>query len=283
MKHQLLSMSVAAAIAIVGVIPTTYAEDDEVDCDGILVQSRFALANCMVESIVAIAAAAASTNGCAAGEWSISAIVPEWYQATLPIQGLAYVSNGAGDTYELTGQSSAMLQNNVNCQVNTTDDENTFGDRELNYSSGSGNYYPNAVIDKDAYLLCISSSLSAGKISLNKQDFDETDSLSFDDEDDAIQAEGDLSIVYTTGHGQKAQEEVSLWEMDETVIIPDLQTELDDVFSFTAATDDIGECKITINGSVENLEYNVVDEDIGGLTIEGTLSVGPDTEDGEDD
>ena len=195
MKHQRLSWSVAAAIAMAGVIPATYAEDDEVDCDGILVQSRFALANCMVESIVAIAAAAASTNGCTAGEWSISAIVPEWYRTTLPIQGLAYVSNGAGDAYELTGQSSAMLKNNVNCQVNTTDDENTFDGQELNYSAGSGNYYPDAVIDKDDYLLCISSSLSAGNISLDKQDFEETDSLSFDDEDDAIETEGILSIL----------------------------------------------------------------------------------------
>jgi hypothetical protein len=281
MKRQVLSLSVAAAIAMAGVIPASYAED-EVECDGILVQSRFALANCMVESIVAIAAAAASTNGCAAGEWSISAIVPEWYRATLPIQGLAYVTNGDGDEYELNSQSSAMLQNNVNCQVNTTDDVNTFDGQDLNYSSGSGNYYPDAVIDKDEYMLCISSSLSAGNISLGQQDFEEADALVFEDEDDEIEAEGTLSILYRTGSGQKSQEEISLWEMDEDVVIPELGTMLEDAIEYEAVTDDIGECKITIKGSVENLESNVPDEEVGGLTIVGTLSVGPDTEEEDD-
>jgi hypothetical protein len=69
------------------------------------------------------------------------------------------------DAYELTGQSSAQLQNDVNCQVNTTTEGNTFAGVELIYSAGSGNSYVDAVIDRDNYLLCISQSVSEGNIS----------------------------------------------------------------------------------------------------------------------
>ena len=112
--------------------------------DCIEVQSRFAIANCMVESAVAIAAAAASANNCAEGEWDIVASVPELYLATIPVQGLATVT-GNGDFYELNGNTSAQLQNNVNCSVKTTASGNTFDGKELIYSTGSDNYYIDAL------------------------------------------------------------------------------------------------------------------------------------------
>ena len=200
MKKHILSLSVAAAIALACAIPASYADDDdEFDCIGLLVQSRFALANCMVESAVAIAAAAASENGCEAGEWEIESIVPELYLATIPIQGLAHVWN-TQDAYDLTGQSSAQLQNNVNCQVNTTSSGNTYVGEELTYSAGSGNYYVDAVIDKDNFLLCISQSVSEGNIAIGDDDFDEQNYLTFSNEDD-IQASGLVSISGSSGGG----------------------------------------------------------------------------------
>jgi hypothetical protein len=279
MKKQLLSLSVAAAIALVGVVPASYADDDD-ECDGVLVQSRFALANCMVESAVAIAAAAAGENGCKAGEWTIEAIVPELYLATIPIQGLTHVYNGT-DRYDLTGQSSAQLQNNVNCQVNTTASANSFDGQELTYSAGSGNYYVDAIIDKDDNMLCITNALSAGNIALGDDDFNEQDSLMFEDEDDAIEAAGLLSILKSRGRGRNTVTElVSGWVVDEAVSIPDLGETAEEGFEMTATSNDIASgCKIEIEGSVQNLVSYTVEGEEGGLTITGTLSVEPADED----
>ena len=287
MKKHILSLSVVAAVALAGVVPYTYADDDEIDCDGVLVQSRFALANCMVESAVAIAAAAASDNGCQAGEWAIESIVPELYLATIPVQGLAHVYNGE-DAYDLTGQSSAQLQNNVNCQVNTTSSGNTYDGEELTYSAGSGNFYVDAVIDKDDYLLCITQSVSDGNIALGDDDFDEQNNLSFSDD---IEATGLVSISQSKGRGRNATTEVlSAWTVDEEVDMPDevcsnLQNpgECDlGEFEMTATSDDIaGGCKIEVEASILNLVSYIVEGEEGGLTIAGILSVGPD--DGDDD
>ena len=300
MKKNILSLSVAAAIALACAIPASYADDDdEFDCIGLLVQSRFALANCMVESAVAIAAAAASENGCEAGEWEIESIVPELYLATIPIQGLAHVWN-TQDAYDLTGQSSAQLQNNVNCQVNTTSSGNTYVGEELTYSAGSGNYYVDAVIDKDNFLLCISQSVSEGNIAIGDDDFDEQNYLTFSNEDD-IQASGLVSISGSSGGGGNGNGGgggtttlLSGWVIDETAKIPedvcnDLQNpENCDLgpFNMTATTNDIGSgCKIEVDGTIQNLLSYIVEGAEGGLTIAGTLSVGPDTgdEDEEDD
>ena len=274
MKKHILSLSVAAAVALAGVVPVSYAEEDDIECDGVLVQSRFALANCMLESAVAIAAAAASANGCQAGEWTIEAIVPEYYLQTIPIQGLAHVYNEV-DHYDLTGQSSAQLQNNVNCQVNTTASENTFDGQELTYSAGSGNYYVDAIIDKDNYMLCITQSVSAGNIDLGDDDFNEQDNLAFEDEDGAIEAAGLLSILQSRGRGRNTVSElVSGWVMDEEVSIPELGETNEEGFELTATSNDIASgCKIEIEGTVENLLFDTVEGEEGGLTIAGTLSV----------
>ena len=54
----------------------------------------------------------------------------------------------------------------------------------------------------------------------------------------------------------------------------------------TATTNGIGSgCKIEVDGTIQNLLSYIVEGAEGGLTIAGTLSVGPDTgdEDEEDD
>lgn len=279
MKKQLLSLSVASAIALAGAMPA-YAEDD--DCEGVEVQTRFALVNCLVESAVAIAAAAASDNdnNCAVGEWDIDAIVPEWWLAKIPIQGLAFVSNGV-DSYELNGSSSAMLKNSVNCSISTAASDNTFDGKELIYSTGSGNFYVDAVVDKDSPTVCITESVSSGNIDLARDDFDEENHLSFEGEEDEISANG-LLTIYASGKGNnpnKPAVAISAWTVEEQVTIPELGTIMEDAFQLEATTGDIGDCQIKIDASVQNLEFFEVEGESGGLTISGTMSVGPDDDD----
>jgi hypothetical protein len=276
MKGQSLGLSIVGIIALGCAMAATYA-DDEV-CDGVLVQSRFALSNCMIESATAIAASVATQNGCQAGEWNIQAVVPELVYATIPIQGYVVVSNGE-DYYVLNGQSSAMLKNSVNCQVATTADVNTFAGEVFTYSSGSGNFYVDAIIDKDESLLCISESLSAGNVTLAGPpivQLEERDSLSFEAEDDSISAGGMLSILGRSGRGRTTETlPLSAWTMEEEVTLPALNTSLDDAFELEATTTDIGSvgCKIEVEGAVENLEFWTVEGTSGGLTITGTLSI----------
>ena len=123
-------MSIAGALALAGAIPA--GAEDEIECDGVLVQSRFALANCMLESAVAIAATLVTDQkGCNVGKWDIAAVVPEWVLATIPVQGYLTLS-GNGDELNLTGRASAMLQNDVSCRVATTDDTNAIAGRAVN-------------------------------------------------------------------------------------------------------------------------------------------------------
>jgi hypothetical protein len=271
MKKQLLSISIASAIAFAGSMPV-YAEDD--DC--VEVQTRFALANCLVESAVAIAAAAASQNGCQAGEWMIDAIVPEHVLSKIPIQGLAYVE-GNGDFYELNGSSSAMLKNNVNCSVSTTASGNSFAGQPLTYATGSGNYYVDAIIEQTSPTVCISDSVSSGDIALGDDDYDENNDLSFEGEDDEISANGTLSISESAGKGQNAPSEVvSAWTVEEQAKIPELNDALEEAFQLEATTDDIDDCQIKVKADILNLESYVVEGESGGLTISGVLAIGGD-------
>ena len=282
MKGQLLGLSVAGAIALAGMMPVSYADDDV--CDGVLVQSRFALSNCMIESAVAIAASVATQNGCEAGEWHIKAVVPELIYSTIPIQGYVVVSNGE-DYYLLNGQSSAMLKNSVNCQVATNADVNTFAGEVFTYSSGSNNYYVNAIIDKDQSLLCITESLSAGNVTLAGPpivQLEELNSLGFQQEDSTITAAGMLSILGRSGKGGKAQSlPLSAWSLAEEVTIPPLNTSMDEAFELKATTSDIGSgaCEIEVEGAVENLEFWTIEGTSGGLTITGTLSIEAEADD----
>jgi len=273
MKNHLVNLSIASVIALSGV--SSASADDCVE-----VQTRFALANCLVESAVAIAAAAASQNGCAGGEWDITAIVPEFYLSKIPVQGLAIVE-GNGDFYELNGSSSAMLKNNVNCSIATTASDNSFAGEELVYSTGSSNYYLDAVIEQNSPTLCISTSVSSGDIALGDDDFDEDNMLVFESEDDEINADGVLTILSSQlggsgqgqgqGPGQEA-EVISAWSVEEEATMPELGETLDEAFEMEAETNDIGECSIQVEAAIMNLESST-GEDLGGLTITGTLSI----------
>jgi hypothetical protein len=271
MKKTLLSVSIAAALALASAMPAS--AEDEIECDGILVQSRFALANCMLESAVAIAATVATQDGCNEGEWEIAAIVPEWVLATIPVQGYLTMSGG-GDDLTLNGQASAMLQNDVSCRVATTDDLNTFAGRAVTYSSGSGNSYLDAVVDRDESLLCIKYATSAGNIDVEGSQlaYAEANSLEFQGEEDGlIKAEGPLTISARRGR-QVAM--LSGWSLDEEVLIPAVGETALDGLELAAESDDLGGsvCKVKIEADVESLLYPT-SETTGGLTISGKLVV----------
>jgi hypothetical protein len=269
-KRTLLSVSISGAVAPSETIPA--GAEDEIECDGVLVQSRFALANCMLESAVAIAATVVTQDGCNAGEWDIAAIVPEWVLATIPVQGYLTMS-GNGDDLTLTGQASAMLQNDVSCRVATTDDTNTFAGRAVNYAAGSGNSYLDAVIDKDQSLLCIKYAASAGNIDVEGSQlaYTEANSLEFQVEDGEIKAEGPLTISVRKGQRDTV---LSGWSLDEEVLIPPVGETALEGFELEAASDDLGEaaCKVKIEAAVESLYYPTT-ETTGGLTISGKLKV----------
>jgi hypothetical protein len=287
MKKNVLSLSIASAIALAGAIPASYADDE---CDGVLVQSRFALANCMIESAVAIAAAAATENGCAVGEWDIEVIVPELITRLIPLQGTTYITNEGGDIVELTGQSSALEKNNVNCRVATTTSGNVFDGKSLTYSPGFNNFYVDAIVDRDSNMLCISDSVSSGDIELGNDDFDETNDLSFEMEDGLITAEGTITISESRGGGGGQgsgqgpggpdPEDLSIWDVEEEALIPPVGETADEGFELEAETDEIEDgCKIEVEASIENLASWVVEGETGGLTISGELSVEPEEED----
>ena len=175
-----------------------------------------------------------------------------------------------------------MLKNNVNCSISTTASENTFDGQELNYSTGSGNYYVDAIIDMGSPTLCISSSVSSGDIALGDNDFDEENTLIFEAEDGEIEGSGVLSILQSQGKGSnpnKPPEMLSGWSVEFKAMIPELGTAEQEAYEMEATTDDLGNCQIKVEAAIENLT-NYVEEGLsGGLTIYGTLEVESEAED----
>ncbi len=280
MKKQFLSLSIASVIALAGSMPV-YADED-IDCEGVLVQSRFALANCMVESALAIAAAAATDNGCQAGEWDIEVDIPENNFRLIPLQGTTYIS-GNDDAVELSGQSSALAQNNVNCRIETTESGNLFNGEELNYASGFNNFYVDAIFDRDAYELCIKEAVSSGDIALGDDDFDESNSLTFAEEDDAIVAEGVIVISASQGQGGSGNsqgpggpepDELSTWLVEERVVMPDVGETEEEGMEMEAYTN-TGDCEVEVEAAIVDTASPLNPDVSLGLKIIGILEVEP--------
>jgi hypothetical protein len=266
MKKQILSLSITAVIALASVIPTFNAEA----CNDVLVQNRFALANCMIESAASIAATAACVNGCQPGVWNIEVVVPEVYISGIPIQGLTLVE-GNGDYYELNGSASAFQRNNVICQVSTTSSANSYDGQELTYSTDNGNFYVDAVIDQGSNMLCIKHFVSSADVTLGLWNYQETNTLVFQESEDVINAEGIESIFYLQGKSKRKTVHLCDWMTEEEVVIPNLGDLEVDGFELEKTINET--CKITIKGSVLNLEYYIIEGVSGGLTISGTLEV----------
>jgi hypothetical protein len=283
-------LSISSALALAVSMPV-YADE----CEGVLVQSRFALANCLVESAVAIAAAAAAENDCQAGPWNIQVDIPETNFRLIPLQGTAYIT-GDGDDVELSGQSSALAANNVNCRIETTESDNLFDGKDLVYASGFNNFYEAAIIDRDLYELCIKDAVSSADIALGDDDFDESNNLTFAEEDDAIVAEGKIYIGESQGGQGQGQgegqgpggpddsedDDLDIWEVKERVVMPEVGGT--GSFDMGAVSDDFNErCTITVGGDIVDTASPLNPAVSTSLQIIGTLSVTVGGEDEDDD
>jgi hypothetical protein len=117
MKSRARIFVVAGAVALALGLSTRRAQEPE--CDGVLMQGRLALANCIVES--AVAADVISQEGCNEGSWDIGALVDEYYLSTMPTRGSLMVQGGgSGDSFVLNGKVSAVsnpARNNVLCGI----------------------------------------------------------------------------------------------------------------------------------------------------------------------
>lgn len=272
MKSRLPILAIAGAMTLATGIPVSRAQD--VECDGVLVQSRLALANCMVESAVAVAAAMVSQEGCEAESWELSALVDEYYLATMPIQGSVLVQGGAdADSLLLNGKVSAVFnpaKNNVLCQVSSEDIENTLYGVPFTYSGGKDNLYPDAVIDKDEALVCITTASSAGNITIEEPPrprLEEVNNLAFTEAEGVISAGGSLTISERKGKNPTSEG----WSIVETILMPAENAGEPDGFSFTASRDG-GGCTIQVDGGI----LNGADLSPFWLTIDGTMSVSSD-------
>lgn len=269
MNRKLLALVVSTAISLAGVTGSGQAQ--EVECDGVLMQSRLALANCMVESAVAIAAAVVKEEGCAVESWQVSALVDEYYLSTMPIQGSLVVQGGAnGDFVLLNGKVAAVFnpaKNNVLCQVSSEDIENTLYGVPFTYSGGKDNLYPEAVIDKDEALVCIRDFSSAGNITIEappKPRLQELDSLTFSGDSTNVQAIGDLTISERRGNSTSSEN----WGLVQSIYVPPENEGAADAFLLTASRLE-GDCTIEVRGAI----YNGADESPFWLTMDGTMSV----------
>jgi hypothetical protein len=270
MNKPLLTIAVTTAIALAGAAPATQAQ--EVECDGVLVQSRLALTNCMVESAVAVAAALVSQEGCVAETWNIGALVDEYYLQTMPIQGSLTVAGGDDDFFLLNGKVAAVFnpaKNNVLCQVSSEDVENTLYGVPFTYSGGKDNLYPDAVIDRDESLVCVNDFSSAGNITIEEPPrprLEEVDELTFDETLGVITAGGYLTILERKGNNPSSEE----WSLVEMIVLPPENSGNTDGFSLTASRS-INGCTITVNGDI----FNGADASPFWLTMDGTMSVSP--------
>ena len=270
MIKKLLSLAFTTVIAFAGAMPVTQAQ--EVDCDGVLMQSRLALGNCMVESAVAIAGAVISQEGCEVESWNLSALVDEYYLNTMPIQGSLIVTGGAnGDLFILNGKVSAVFnpaKNNVLCQVSSEDVENTLYGVPFTYSGGKDNLYPEAVIDKDEALVCITTASSAGNITFEeppKPRLEEVNSLDFTEAEGVISTFGSLTISERKGKNPASEE----WTIDEWIVMPAENATQPDGFLFTASKSD--GCTITVSGNISN----GADLSPFWFSIDGVMNVAP--------
>jgi hypothetical protein len=139
---------------------------------------------------------------------------------------------------------------------------------------------------------------------LGDDDFDETNYLAFENEDD-VRASGLITISGASGSGggngngpgnggdgDSTTTLLSNWTVVETATIPEEVCEdllnpencTLGTYNMTATTNDVATgCKIEVDATVQNLLSYIVEHEEGGLTIAGTLSVGPDTGDVDDE
>ena len=143
MKKLVLHLAIGAIVGASS-LQVALAEEETVEMN-----SRKALADCMIEAAASAIATIETTKGvCITGEWNIEVSVPESVDRGLPIQGILKVYNDEEMfTYNgrLTARGTASeLTRDVLCEVQTVDTQNTFLGTEFTYASGQDNIFPDA-------------------------------------------------------------------------------------------------------------------------------------------
>jgi len=263
----ILTFSIASAFALAA--SATHADDD---IEGVEMNSRMALADCMIEAAVsAIAAIETSAGSCVTGEWNLDVSVPEPYLNELPIQGTLVVYN-AEEGFTFNGKLTAKgvvseEAQDVLCEVQTVGDDNAATGKQFTYASGQNNIYPAAQTDADDPYLSISSFESRGNITFEdsqQANLAEVDHLEFfEGEEGTILADGFVNILLRMGNRIQV---LSTWEVEEEDDAP-LWIQKTDKFKAEFITDQLGvaECEIEIEADIAVDDFE--------LTMNGSVEV----------
>ena len=282
MKKLVLPLAIGAIVGASS-LQVALAEEETVEMN-----SRKALADCMIEAAASAIATIETTKGvCITGEWNIEVSVPESVDRGLPIQGSLMVYNDEEMfTYNgrLTASGAASeLPRDVLCQVQTVDTQNTFLGTEFTYASGQDNIFPNAQTDPDSPNLQVSALESRGTITLADSQQDplaERDLLEFFEVEDEIRADGFINVLERRGNRIELlstwviepEDDQPLWIQKTNGIEPGY---FEEGFKAEFITDELGvdECEIDIEADI------FVDD--SELTITGELEMEAEDEEPE--
>ena len=274
MKKLVLPLAIGA---IVGASSFQVARAEEEDA--VEMNSRKALADCMIEAAASAIATIETTKGvCITGEWNIEVSVPESVDRGLPIQGRLMVYNDE-DMFTYNGRLTARgaaneLTRDVLCEVQTVDTQNTFLGIEFTYASGQDNIFPNAQT-QDSPNLLVTTLDSRGTITLAdspRVQLAEMDLLEFFELDDEIRADGYINVLVQRGNNIEVPD---TWEIEPEDDLPLWIQKTDGIeagffeegFKAEFITPNLGfdECEIDIEADI------FVDD--SGLTISGDLEL----------
>lgn len=254
------------------------------------INTRKALADCMIESAASAIATIETTKGsCVTGEWSIEVSVPESVHRGLPVQGTLMVYNDEEMfTYNgrLTAKGAASeLTRDVLCEVQTVDTQNIFLGTEFTYASGQDNIFPDAQTDQDSPNLQVSTLESRGTITLADSPRDqlaEMDLLEFFVVEEEIRADGFINVLERRGNTVNV---LSTWEIEDEDDMPLWIQETDGIepgffeegFKAEFITDQLGvdECEIEIEADI------AVDD--SALTMSGSVELEAEDEESEEE
>ena len=282
MKKLVLPLAIGAIVGASSLQVVQAEEEDAVEMN-----SRKALADCMIEAAASAIATIETTKGvCITGEWNIEVSVPEPVDRGLPIQGSLTVYNDE-ESFIYNGRLTASgtaseLTRDVLCQVQTEGTQNTFLGTEFTYASGQDNIFPEAQT-QDSPNLLVSTFQSRGTITLAdspRVQLAEMDELEFFELDDEIRADGYINVLDRSGNRLdilstwiiEPEDDLPLWIQKFDGIEPGY---FEEGFKAEFITDELGfdECEIDIEADVYVYDYE--------LTMTGELEMEAEDEEPE--
>ncbi len=237
---------------------------EQVEPEPVEMNSRKALADCMIEAAASAIATIETTKGsCITGEWSIDVSVLEPVDRGLPIQGSLTVHNDE-ESFTYNGRLTASgtageLPQDVLCQVQTVDTQNTFLGTEFTYASGQDNIFPDAQTEDSPNLL-VTTFESRSTITLAdspRVQLAELDELEFFELDREIRADGFINVLERGGNRLdvlstwviEPEDGLPLWIQKTAGIEPGY---FEEGFKAEYITDELGvaECEIDIEAGI---------------------------------